>query len=112
MRKLEIIVRPERRDSVKRALVEHGVRGMTLTDIRGFGRQGGYKEIYRGKEVLVEFVEKLKVETIVEDDRVDAVIEAIRQVTATGMMGDGKIFIYPVDDVVRIRTGEKGSAAL
>lgn len=112
MKKLEIIIRPDQRDAVKTALVDQGIHGMTLTEVRGFGRQGGYKEVYRGKEVLVEFVGKIKVEVVVADDKVDAVVAMVRRTAATGRMGDGKIFIHPVEDAVRIRTGERGPEAL
>ncbi len=112
MRKMEIIIRPDLRNAAKDALEELGVHGMTVTEVRGHGRQGGYKEVYRGKEVLVDFVDKIKVEVVVEAEKSEAIIEAMRRVAASGKMGDGKIFVYPIADIVRIRTGERGRDAL
>ena len=112
MKKLEIIIRHSRLDAVKTALVDIGIHGMTLTDVKGFGCQGGHKEVYRGTEIWVEFLPKLKIEIVVEKEMVDTIIEAVREAASTGEVGDGKIFVYNVEEVTRIRTGEKGKAAL
>ena len=112
MKKLEVLVRHSRLDAVKNAILEVGVRGMTVSDVKGFGRQGGHKEIYRGKEILVEFLPKVKIEVALEDDLVEKAVKVICEAAATGAVGDGKIFISPLDNVVRIRTGEKGDKAL
>jgi nitrogen regulatory protein P-II 1 len=112
MRKLEIIIRHSRLTAVKNALVGLNIHGMTLTDIKGFGRQGGHKETYRGSEVVVEFVPKVKLEVVLESEQVEAVIEAVKKAAYTGTVGDGKIFVLPVENVVRIRTGETGREAL
>ena len=100
------------RDSVKIALVNSGIVGMTVSEVRGFGRQKGQVERYRGSEFTVEFLQKLKVEVVVEDEKVDSVIEAIAEAAKTGEIGDGKIFITSIDSVVRIRTGDKDEEAL
>ena len=112
MKKLEIIIRHSRLGAVKDALVALGVHGMSLVDIKGFGRKGGRKETYRGAEFVVDFLPKLKLEVVVESEMVDAVIDAVRQAACTGNVGDGKIFIIPMEDAVRIRTGERGEEAV
>jgi len=112
MKKIEAIIRPFKLDDVKVALVNAGIIGMTVSEVRGFGRQKGQVERYRGSEFTVEFLQKLKVEVVVDDSKVDAVIEAIGEAAKTGEIGDGKIFISPIDSVVRIRTGEVDGNAL
>lgn len=112
MKKLEIIIRHSRLNAVKDALVALGAHGMTLTDIKGFGRQGGRKEIYRGAEFVVDFLPKLKLEVVLESEKVEAAIEAVRLAACTGNVGDGKIFVLPVENAVRIRTGEQGEEAV
>tara|TARA_B100000900_G_C20440705_1_gene658919 strand:- start:125 stop:463 length:339 start_codon:yes stop_codon:yes gene_type:complete len=112
MKKIEAIIRPFKLDDVKVALVNAGIIGMTVSEVRGFGRQKGQVERYRGSEFTVEFLQKLKVEVVVDDNKVDAVIEAIGEAAKTGEIGDGKIFISPIDSVVRIRTGEVDGNAL
>ncbi|MCP9883569.1 P-II family nitrogen regulator [Synechococcus sp. ATX 2A4] len=112
MKKIEAIIRPTKIDDVKTALVNAGIIGMTITDVRGFGRQKGQVETYRGAEYTIEFITKVKVEVVVEDDKVDTVIAAITGPSRTGEIGDGKIFVLPVESVVRIRTSESGAAAI
>ena len=112
MKKLEIIIRPSCLDAVKTVLVKQGIHGMTITEVKGFGRQGGHTEIYRGREFIVEFLPKIKLEVAVEDALVESVIKVVCDTAATGMVGDGKIFVLPLEDVVRIRTGERGEEAL
>ena len=112
MKKIEAIIRPFKLDDVKVALVNAGIIGMTVSEVRGFGRQKGQVERYRGSEFTVEFLQKLKVEVVVDNDKVNAVIEAIGEAAKTGEIGDGKIFISPIDSVVRIRTGELDENAL
>ena len=112
MKKVEAIVRPFKLEDVKLALVNAEIIGMTVSEVRGFGRQKGQVERYRGSEFTVEFLQKLKVEVVVDDDRVEAVVNAIAEAAKTGEIGDGKIFISPVDSVVRIRTGDRDSQAL
>ncbi|MFM7366047.1 MAG: P-II family nitrogen regulator [Cuspidothrix sp.] len=112
MRKVEAIIRPFKLDEVKIALVNAGIVGMTVSEVRGFGRQKGQTERYRGSEYTVEFLQKLKVEIVVEDDLVDMVVDKIITAARTGEIGDGKIFISPVEQVVRIRTGEKNTEAV
>ncbi|HID78304.1 MAG TPA: P-II family nitrogen regulator [Planctomycetaceae bacterium] len=112
MKKVEAIIRPFTLDPVKDALVECGIRGMTVTEVRGFGRQKGHSEIYRGSEYTVDFVPKLKVEVVVPDEEADKVVEAIIQAARTGHVGDGKIFVSRMEQSVRIRTGEMDVAAL
>jgi nitrogen regulatory protein PII len=112
MKKIEAIIRPYKIDDVKSSLVEAGIIGMTITDVRGFGRQKGQVETYRGNEFTVEFITKVKVEVVVDDDKVDTVITAITGPSRTGEIGDGKIFVLPVESVVRIRTSESGVAAI
>ena len=112
MKKVEAIVRPFKLEDVKLALVNAEIIGMTVSEVRGFGRQKGQVERYRGSEFTVEFLQKLKVEVVVDDDRVEAVVKAIAEAAKTGEIGDGKIFISPVDSVVRIRPGDRDSKAL
>ena len=112
MKKLEIIVRQTKATAVKDALVGVGVHGMTVTDVKGFGRQGGHTETYRGVEIVVEFVPKVKFEVVLEQECLDAAIAAVQAAASTGSVGDGKIFVIPVENVVRIRTGESGRIAL
>ena len=112
MKKIEAIIRPFKLDEVKIALVNAGVVGMTVSEVRGFGRQKGQTERYRGSEYTVEFLQKLKLEIVIEDDQVDMVVEKIIGAARTGEIGDGKIFVYPVDQVVRIRTGEENLEAV
>jgi len=112
MKKIEAIIRPFKLEDVKIALVNSGIVGMTVSEVRGFGRQKGQGERYRGSEFTVEFLQKLKVEVVVEDEKVNSVIDAIAEAAKTGEIGDGKIFITSIDSVVRIRTGDKDEAAL
>ncbi|MSP17493.1 MAG: P-II family nitrogen regulator [Myxococcales bacterium] len=112
MKKLEAIIKPFKLDEVKESLSELGVTGMTVTEVKGFGRTGGKREVYRGSAYVVDFVPKVKVEIIVKDELVHQVVEAITKAARTGRIGDGKIFITPVDEVIRIRTGEVGEDAL
>ena len=112
MKKIEAIIRPFKLEDVKIALVNSGIVGMTVSEVRGFGRQKGQVERYRGSEFTVEFLQKLKVEVVVEDEKVASVIEAIAEAAKTGEIGDGKIFITSIDSVVRIRTGDKDVEAL
>jgi nitrogen regulatory protein P-II 1 len=112
MKKLECIIRPFKLEEVKDALNNVGVRGMTVSEVRGFGRSRGHTELYRGSEYTIEFVPKLKLEIVVEEENVDKVIEAVQQAASTGKIGDGKIFVLPIDETIRIRTGERGPAAI
>ena len=112
MKKVEAIIRPFKLEDVKLALVNAGIVGMTVSEVRGFGRQKGQVDRYRGSEFTVEFLQKLKVEVVIDDDRVDDVINAIAEAAKTGEIGDGKIFVSPVETVVRIRTGDRDSSAL
>lgn len=112
MKKVEAIIRPFKLDEVKIALVNAGIVGMTVLEVRGFGRQKGQTERYRGSEYTVEFLQKLKVEIVVEDHQVDMVVEKLISAARTGEIGDGKIFISPVDQIIRIRTGENGFEAI
>ena len=112
MKKIEAIIRPFKLEDVKLALVNAGIVGMTVSEVRGFGRQKGQVERYRGSEFTVEFLQKLKVEVVVEDEKVNSVIDAIAEAAKTGEIGDGKIFITSIDSVVRIRTGDKDEEAL
>ncbi|PSP16516.1 MAG: transcriptional regulator [Cyanobacteria bacterium QS_8_64_29] len=112
MKKIEAIVRPFKLDEVKVALVNAGVVGMTVSEVRGFGRQKGQTERYRGSEYTVEFLQKLQIEIVVEDDQVDTVVDKIVNAARTGEIGDGKIFVSPIDQIVRIRTGEKNLEAV
>ncbi len=112
MKKVEAIIRPFRIDDVREALSELGVKGMTLTEVKGYGRQKGHTELYRGSEYQIDFLPKVKLEVVVADQLVDKVVDTIVAAAKTGQVGDGKIFVYPVEDVVRVRTGESGEAAL
>ena len=112
MKKIEAIVKPFKLDQVKDALSEIGVRGLTVSEVRGFGRQKGHTEVYRGAEYQVDFVPKVKIDIIVLDEQVDEVVARIQTAAQTGQIGDGKIFIIPAEDAVRIRTGERGQDAL
>src|ERR1700742_954642 len=112
MKKIEAIIKPFKLDDVKDRLREVGVQGMTVYEVKGFGRTGGKKEVYRGSAYVVDFVPKVKLEIIVKDDLVHQVIETISLAAKTGRIGDGKIFVLPVDEVVRIRTGERGEDAV
>ncbi|MBF0137500.1 MAG: P-II family nitrogen regulator [Magnetococcus sp. DMHC-1] len=112
MKKIEAIIKPFKLDDVKEALSEVGIQGITVSEVRGFGRQKGHTELYRGAEYVVDFLPKLKVEVVIDDDRVERAVEAIEQAARTGRIGDGKIFVCDVVSVVRIRTGERDSNAL
>jgi nitrogen regulatory protein P-II 1 len=112
MKKIEAIIRPHLLESVKDALQALGVQGMTISEVKGFGRQKGHTEVYRGSEYKVEFVPKIKVEVVVDDDVVEGAIDAIIKTSRTGKFGDGKIFVFPVEEAIRIRTGEHGMNAV
>ena len=112
MKMVEAIVKPFKLDEVKEALTKAGVQGMTVEEVKGFGRQKGHTELYRGAEYSVDFLPKVKIEILLEDEKAAAVTEAIVVAARTGRIGDGKIFISPVDDAVRIRTGERGEQAI
>ena len=112
MKKIEAIIKPFKLDEVKEALHEVGVSGITVTEAKGFGRQKGHTELYRGAEYVVDFLPKVKLEVVVEDSLADRTVEAIAAAAQTGRIGDGKIFVSPIDDAVRIRTGETGRDAI
>lgn len=112
MKKIEAIIKPFKLDEVREALSEIGVTGLTVTEVKGFGRQKGHTELYRGAEYVVDFLPKVKVEVVVGVDLAEKAIEAIVNAARTGKIGDGKIFVYPVEQVIRIRTGESGEAAI
>jgi nitrogen regulatory protein P-II 1 len=112
MKKIEAIIKPFKLDEVKDALNEIGIQGITVSEVRGFGRQKGHTELYRGAEYVVDFLPKIKIEIIIKADMVAQVIEVIVNSAKTGRIGDGKIFVLPVDEVVRIRTGERGEDAI
>jgi len=112
MKKVEAIIRPFRIDDVREALGEIGVKGMTLTEVKGYGRQKGHTELYRGSEYQIDFLPKIKIEVVVSDHLADKVVDTIVNAAKTGQVGDGKIFIYNVEDAVRVRTGESGEDAL
>ena len=112
MKKIEAIIKPFKLEDVKEKLAEKEIKGLTVTEIKGYGRQKGHTELYRGAEYAVDFLPKIKIEMIVLDDIVDDVVEAIKSKAHTGRIGDGKIFISSVDEVIRIRTGEKGKNAI
>ena len=112
MKKIEAVIKPFKLDEVKDALHEIGVQGLTVTEAKGFGRQKGHTELYRGAEYVVDFLPKVKIEVIVDDNFVERTVEAIQQAAHTGRIGDGKIFVSPIDEVIRIRTGERGSDAV
>ena len=112
MKKIEAVIKPHKLDDVKTALTQVGVQGLTVSEVRGFGRQKGHKEQYRGAEYTVDLVPKVKVEVVVSDQAVAAAVEAITRAAKTGEIGDGKIFVFPLESAVRIRTGEKGESAV
>lgn len=112
MKKIEAVIKPFKLDEVKDALNEIGVQGMTVTEVKGFGRQKGHTELYRGAEYVVDFIPKIKLEIITSDTLAPKVVSVIEKAAKTGKIGDGKIFVYPVEEVIRIRTGEQGEAAV
>ena len=112
MKKVEAIIKPFKLDEVKEALQEAGIQGLSVTEVKGFGRQKGHTELYRGAEYVVDFLPKIRIETAVTDEHVEAVIEALQAAAGTGKIGDGKIFVTALEQVVRIRTGEVGADAL
>ncbi|MFW5909642.1 MAG: P-II family nitrogen regulator [Thiohalospira sp.] len=112
MKKIEAIIKPFKLDDVREALSDVGVAGMTATEVKGFGRQKGHTELYRGAEYVVDFLPKVKIEVVVDEDQVDTCLEAITEAARTGKIGDGKIFVTPVERAIRIRTGEEDEAAL
>lgn len=112
MKKIEAIIKPFKLDDVKEKLTALGVKGMTVSEVRGFGRQKGHTEIYRGAEYVVDFLPKIKIEVVVADSQTLEVVEAIRGAANTGKIGDGKVFVFPVEECIRIRTGETGEDAL
>ena len=112
MKKIEAIIKPFKLDDVREALSDVGVQGITVTEVKGFGRQKGHTELYRGAEYVVDFLPKVKLEVVVSDDILDAVIEAVEKAAKTGKIGDGKVFVYKVEQALRIRTGETGEEAL
>ena len=112
MKKIEAIIKPFKLDEVREALSDIGVSGLTVTEVKGFGRQKGHTELYHGAEYVVDFLPKVKIEIVIADDLVDTAIDSIIKAAHTGKIGDGKIFVMPVEQVVRIRTGETGDAAL
>ena len=112
MKKIEAIIKPFKLDDVKEALNEIGIQGMTISEVKGYGRQTGHKEIYRGAEYVVDFIPKIKIEIVVEASRSDEVVGKIQDAANTGKIGDGKIFVFPVEQAIRVRTGEKGKDAI
>lgn len=112
MKKIEAIIKPFKLDDVKEALNEIGIQGMTISEVKGYGRQRGHKEVYRGAEYVVDFIPKIKIEIVVETDMADKVVETIKKAAYTGKLGDGKIFVLPIEEVIRVRTGEKGKDAI
>ncbi len=112
MKKIEAVIKPFKLDDVKEALNDVGIQGMTVSEVKGYGRQKGHTEIYRGAEYAVDFIPKVKVEIVVPSDRCEEVVEIVRKSAYTGKIGDGKIFVVPVDDAIRVRTGERGADAL
>lgn len=112
MKKIEAIIKPFKLDEVKNALTKIGVQGMTITEVKGFGRQKGHTEVYRGAEYTIDFIPKIKIDLIVSDELVPQVIETIERAARNGKIGDGKIFLSPVEEVIRIRTGERGKDAI
>jgi len=112
MKKIEAIIKPFKLNDVKEALNEIGIQGMTISEVKGYGRQKGHKEIYRGAEYVVDFIPKIKVEIVVESGRVDEIVNKIREAANTDKIGDGKIFVFSVDQAIRVRTGEKGKDAI
>ncbi|RKR07395.1 nitrogen regulatory protein P-II family [Kushneria sinocarnis] len=112
MKLITAIIKPFKLDDVREALADHGVQGITVTEVKGFGRQKGHTELYRGAEYVVDFLPKVKLEVAVDDERIDGVLDAIRQAANSGKIGDGKLFVTPLEDVIRIRTGERGVDAV
>ena len=112
MKKIEAIIKPFKLDDVREALTELGVTGMTVSEVKGFGRQRGHTEVYRGAEYAVDFLPKVKIEVVLPDDQIERTVEAIIEVARSGKIGDGKIFVLPVEEVIRIRTGETGETAI
>lgn len=112
MKKVEAIVKPFKLDEVKDALNDIGIQGMTVTEVKGFGRQKGHTELYRGAEYVIDFIPKIKIEIVTSDSLVQKVVDTVEKVAKTGKIGDGKIFVYAIEDIIRIRTGERGEAAL
>lgn len=112
MKKIEAIIKPAKLDDVKEALNAIGIQGLTMSEVKGYGRQKGHKEIYRGAEYVIDFIPKIKIEVVVAADQTDQVVEAIRQAANTGKIGDGKIFVLPLEEAIRVRTGERGQSAL
>ncbi|WII93229.1 P-II family nitrogen regulator [Kingella negevensis] len=112
MKKIEALIKPFKLDDVREALTDVGITGMTVTEVKGFGRQKGHTEVYRGAEYAVDFLPKVKIELVLADDMVERVVEVLMETVRSGKIGDGKIFIYPVEEVIRIRTGETGEAAI
>jgi nitrogen regulatory protein P-II 1 len=112
MKKIEAIIKPHKLDEVKEALAQVGIQGMTITEVRGFGRQKGHTELYRGAEYTVTFVPKVKIEVLTTDAKASQVVEAVKTAARTGQIGDGKIFVIPVEEALRIRTGERGEEAI
>lgn len=112
MKRVEIITRPYKLDEIKEALMAMGIQGMTVTEVKGFGRQRGHKEVYRGAEYQVDFVSKVKIEIVIDDSIMEQALETIQTAAKTGKIGDGKIFVSTIDDAIRIRTGEAGASAL
>lgn len=112
MKKIEAVIKPFKLDDVKEALNEIGIQGMTVSEVKGYGRQKGHKEIYRGAEYVVDFIPKIKIEIVVETDQADQVVKKIREAANTNKIGDGKIFVIPVEEAVRVRTGETGADAI
>ncbi len=112
MKKIEAIIKPFKLDTVKEGLMELGIKGLTVSEVKGYGRQKGHTEIYRGAEYVVDFLPKVKIEVVVEDEMVEAVIEKIIETAKTGKIGDGKIFVIPIEEAIRIRTSERGKNAI
>ncbi|NIP32261.1 MAG: P-II family nitrogen regulator [Candidatus Dadabacteria bacterium] len=112
MKKIEAIIKPFKLEDVKEALKEIGIQGLTVTEVKGFGRQKGHTELYRGAEYVIDFLPKIKLEIVIADDMVVKVVDAVTESAKTGKIGDGKIFIFPMEEVIRIRTGERGEDAI
>jgi len=112
MKMIQAIIQPIKLDEIKRGLVAIGVKGMTVTEVKGFGRQRGHTEVFRGAEYQTDFIRKTQIQAVMEDDRVEEALETIQTLARTGRIGDGKIFIIPVEDVIRVRTGERGNEAI
>jgi nitrogen regulatory protein P-II 1 len=112
VKKIEAVIKPFKLDDVKEKLTEIGIRGITISEVKGFGRQKGHTELYRGAEYVIDFIPKIKIEVVVSDDMVSQAVEVMTEAAKTGRIGDGKIFVMPIDEVIRIRTGETGENAL